>query len=49
MKAMYKEKYPWLGDSDERMYMTDREIQVHRLGQVMFDRFRKGRSKRYDL
>ena len=25
-KYQTKEKYPWLEDSDERKYMTDREI-----------------------
>ena len=25
-KILYQEKYPWLEDSDERKYMTDREI-----------------------
>ena len=40
------EKYPWLDDSDERKYMTDREIlkKIHKFGQYMSDRKRKAGS-----
>ena len=50
-KEVEKDKYPWLDDSDERKYMTDgRNIRkIYKFGQLMFDRIRKGTSKRYDL
>ena len=49
-KILEKEKYPWLEDSEERKYMTDKNIrQIHRPRQVMFDRIRKERSDRFDL
>ena len=39
-KILEKEKYPWLQDSDERKYMTDREMldKYIDLDTVMFDR-----------
>ena len=45
------DKYPWLDDSDERKYMTDSKIfrKIYKFGQLMFDRIRKGTTKRYDL
>ena len=49
-KEVEKDKYPWLDDSDERKYMTDREIlEKHKFGQFMSDRIRKDPSKRHDL
>ena len=45
-KVSEKVKYPWLEDSDDRKYMTDREIlgQIYRPSYTMFDRLRKDRS-----
>ena len=49
-KGVEKDKYPWLDDSDERKYMTDKEIlEKHKFGQLVFDRIRKSISKRHDL
>ena len=37
-----KGKYPWLEDTDERKYMTDREIlDIYKFGQLMLDYGRK--------
>ena len=46
-----KEKYPWLDENDMRKYMTNkRDIrQVHKFGQLIFDRQRKGNSNRFTL
>ena len=49
-KEVEKDKYPWLDDSNERKYMTDREIlEKHKFGQFMSDRIRKDTSKRHGL
>ena len=46
-----KDKYPWLEDSDERKYMTDKEIlgKYVNLDQLSFDKKGKERSKRVTL
>ena len=37
-KENSKGKYPWLEDTEERKYMTDRDFrQVHKFGQFMLD------------
>ena len=40
------EKYPWLDDSDERKYMSDKEIleKYHRFRKLLFDQMGKERS-----
>ena len=45
-KILEKEKYPWLEDSDERKYTTDREIldKYIDLDRSWLDRLRKDRS-----
>ena len=50
-KKVEKDKYPWLDDSDERKYVTDREIleKIYKFRQFMPDRIRKDTSKRHDL
>ena len=50
-KETEEDKYPWLDDSDERKYMTDGEIleEIHKFGELMFNRVRKITIKRYDL
>ena len=50
-KQVEKYKYLWLDGSDERKYMTDGEIleKIHKFGQLMFNRIRKGTTKRHDL
>ena len=46
-----KDRFPWLDDSDERKYMTDRVIleKTYKFGQLVSDRIRKDTSERYDL
>ena len=50
-KEVDEDKYPWLDDSDERKYMTDREIlEKHiNLDNLCLTRIRKDTSERYDL
>ena len=51
-KILDQEKYPWLEDSDERKYMTDKEILDKYIDldkSCLIIRIRKERSKRYDL
>ena len=49
-KILNKENYQWLEDSDEKKYMTDKEIlDKYRPRQFMFDRIRKERSEGYSL
>ena len=43
-------KFPWLDDTDERKYMTDREIldrQVHKSRQFMLNQGRERTGKRF--
>ena len=48
-KAETGEKYPWLDDSDERKYMSDREIlrKYTNLDNTCLSRQGKGRSHGY--
>ena len=50
-KGETREKYPWFDPSDERKYITDREIlkKMHRFQKILFKRQREKGSKGYAI